>query len=185
MDERMWSLLGVIGPLTAYVFIGFSIASAPWFSWSENALSDLGHALGSNVAPYFNFGLAFAGLLVLIYAVTVFRRHAKLSSLCLAASAFSLQLIAVFDEVYGSLHLTVSVLFFVSIGIASIVYAMEKGSLLAAIAVVVGLASWISYWAGIYDAGIAVPEIISATAVVSWIVWSAWKIYSGALISDE
>ena len=185
MDERMWSLLGVIGPVTAYVFVGISIASAPWFRWSENALSDLGHASRSDVAPYFNFGLALAGLLLLIYAVTVFRRHAKLSSLCLAASAFSLQLIAVFDEVYGSLHFAVSVLFFVSIGVASVAYAIERRSLLATIAVIVSLASWISYWAGIYDAGIAVPEIISATAVVSWIVWSAWKIYAGTLISDE
>ena len=185
MDERMWSLLGVIGPVTAYLFTGFSIASAPWFSWSENALSDLGHAVRSDVATYFNFGLAFAGLLVLIYAVTVFRRHAKFSSLCLAASAFSLQLIAVFDEVYGSLHLAVSVLFFVSIGVASVAYAIERRSLLAAIAVVVGLASWISYWAGIYEAGIAVPEVVSFTPVASWVVWSAWKIYSGALIGGK
>lgn len=178
-------MLGMIGPLTAYVFIGFSIASAPWFSWSENALSDLGHALKSEVALYFNFGLAFSGLLVLIYAVTVFGRHAKFSGLCLAASAFSLQLIAVFDEVYGSLHLAVSVLFFVSIGVASAAYAIERRSLLAALAVVVGLTSWVSFWAGMYDAGIAVPEAVSATPVASWIIWSAWKIYRGALIDDR
>jgi len=185
MDERMCSLLGFIGPLTAYVFVGISIASAPWFSWWENALSDLGHATRSDVAPYFNFGLALAGLLVLIYSVTVFRRHAKYSSLFLAASAFSLQLIAVFDEVYGSLHFAVSVLFFVSIGIASAAYAIERRSLLAAIAVVVGLASWTSYWAGIYEAGIAVPEVVSFTPVASWVVWSAWKIYRGALIGRK
>jgi len=175
----------MIGPVTAYLFTGFSIASAPWFSWSENALSDLGHAVRSDVAPYFNFGLAFGGSLVLVYAVTVFRRHAKFSSLCLAASAFSLQLIAVFDEVYGSLHLAVSVLFFVSICVASVAYAIERRSLLAAIAVVVSLASWISYWAGIYEAGIAVPEVVSFTPVASWVVRSAWKIYSGPLIGGK
>jgi hypothetical membrane protein len=185
MNDKMCSLLGIIGPLAAYGFIGISIASAPWFRWSENALSDLGHALKSNVAPLFNFGLAVAGFLVLIYAVTGLWRHAKFSSLCLAASAFALQLIAVFDEVYGSLHLVVSVLFFVSIGIASIVYAIEKRSLLAAIDAIVCLASWISYWAGLYDAGIAVPEIVSATAVVSWIVWSTWKTYSEPITGSK
>ena len=185
MNAKLRFLLGIIGPLTAFGFVGFSIASAPWFRWSENALSDLGHALKSNVAPLFNFGLAVAGFLVLIYAVTVLWRYAKFSSLCLSAAAFVLQLIAVFDEVYGSLHFAVSVLFFVSIRIASLVYAIEKRSPLAAIAFVVGLAAWISYGAGLYDAGIAVPETVSAAAVASWIVWSGWKTRSEPIIGSK
>jgi hypothetical membrane protein len=41
-----------------------------------------------------------------------------------------LQLLATFDEVYGPLHVIVSILFFVSLGFASIVYAAEAKSIL-------------------------------------------------------
>jgi len=176
MNERMCALFGVIGPVLAYIFIGAAIASAPWFSWWDNALSDLGHAANRDSAPFYNFGLACAGFLVAIYAVTAFGRHSRYARICLAASAFMLQLVAVFDEIYGTLHMIVSVLFFVFIGIASVVYATEKKSLIAAAASVIGIGSWVLYWAGLYKAGIAVPEIISATAVASWIISSAFRI---------
>ncbi len=176
MNERTFALFGVIGPLVAFVFIGAAIASAPWFSWWDNALSDLGHATNRDSAPYYNFGLAVAGFLVAVYAVTAFKRHARYTSICLAASAFMLQLVAVFDEIYGTLHMIVSVLFFVFIGIASVVYAVEKKSPIAVVALVIGIGSWALYWAEVYKAGIAVPEIISAIAVVSWIISSAFKI---------
>jgi hypothetical membrane protein len=177
MNERFFALFGVVGPLTAYIFIGISIASAPWFSWWRNALSDLGHALSSESAAYYNFGLALAGLFVLIYSVTAFRKHAKYTSLFLAATAFALQLVAVFDEVYGRLHGTVSVLFFVLLILSCLVYAIEARSILGALSFVIGLGSWMLYEANLYDAGVAVPEIISATAAVSWVALSAARIY--------
>ena len=176
MNERYWSLFGVAGPLVAYVFIGVSIASAPWFSWWNNALSDLGYALRSESAPYFNFGLLLTGLLIVVYTVTVFWKYAKYTSLFLFATAFALQLVAVFDEVYGQLHGTVSVIFFVFLIMSCLVYAVEKRSILAALSFIIGLSSWILYWGKIYQAGVAVPEIISATAAMSWVILSAVKI---------
>jgi len=179
VSGRVYSLLGVVGPLLAYASIGVSVAFSPWFSWERNALSDLGHAVKSGVAPIFNFGLLLAGFLIAIYAVKVLREYAAWTSLSLAISAFALQLVAVFDEVYGFLHLAVSVLFFVSLGPTSILYAVERKSYLAVAAFVIAVASWAFYWAGIYSAGVAVPETISSAAVVSWIVPSAFKIYMG------
>jgi len=176
----MWALLGVVGPLTAHVSIATSILSAPWFRWSSNALSDLGHAARSEVAPIYNFGLALAGCLVAVYAVTVFRRHAKYTSIVVAVSAFLLQLVAVFDEVYGSLHQAVSVLFFVSLTIASVAYAVERKSLSASVAFATSLGFWAMYGAKVYSAGIAVPEIISVAGVSSWILLSAFRIYRAA-----
>ena len=93
-------------------------------------------------------------------------------------SAFILQSIATFDEIYGFLHFAVSVLFFASIGIASIVYAVERRSFLAVIAFVVGLSSWVVFRMATYGAGVAIPETISSLAVVSWIMHSAIRIYS-------
>jgi hypothetical membrane protein len=177
MNDRYWALFGVAGPLVAYVFVGISIASAPWFSWWTNALSDLGYALRSESAPYFNFGLLLAGLLIAVYTVTVFRKHAKYASLFLFMTAFSLQLVAVFDEVYGQLHETVSVILFVFLVLSCLVYAAEKRSVLGALSFTVGLGSWVLYWGRIMHTGVAVPEIISATAAVSWVVLSALRIH--------
>jgi len=179
LDERNYALLGVIGPVAAYAFIGVAIALSAWFSWHRNALSDLGHAVRSSVAPIFNFGLLMAGLLMFLYAVIVFRKYAKYTSVCLIVSAFMLQMVATFNEVYGFLHFVVSVLFFLSLGIASVAYAVERRSLLPVLAFIMGLGSWALYWARVYSAGVAVPEIVSSTAVVSWIILSAFRLYLG------
>ena len=169
----------MVGPLVAYFFIGVSIVLSPWFSWWSNALSDLGHSVDSDVASLYNFGLLLAGFFIIIYSITAFRNHAKYSSCCLLVSALILQLVATFDEVYGSLHVIVSILLFVSLGLASIVYAVERKSVLALAAFVIGLGSWILYWAGMYSAGVAVPETISSVVTVSWVMLSAIKIYLG------
>jgi hypothetical membrane protein len=176
MNERFWALFGLVGPLVAYVFIGVSIASTPWFSWWNNALSDLGHTLRGESAVYFNFGLLLTGLLTMIYTMMVFWKYAKYTSLFLFATAFALQLVAVFTEVYGQLHLTVSIVFFVFLILSSLVFAVEKKSVLGALSFVFGLSTWILFWGKIYQAGVAVPEIISATAAMSWIILSAVKI---------
>lgn len=179
MNKRKYALFGVVGPLVACAFVGASIMFSPWFSWWNNALSDLGHSVKSDTAPLFNFGLMLTGFSIIIYSVATFRNHAKYTSYSLLVSALMFQLVAAFDEVYGVLHFLVSIFFFVSLGFASIIYAVEKKSILALAAFMVGLGSWILYWAGIYSAGVAVPETISSVATISWIILSAFKIYLG------
>ncbi len=179
MNHKIGSLLGIIGPTIGYVAIAVSIAFSPWFRWERHALSDLGHAMRSDVAAIFNLGLLLTGLLILIYAVTVFRKHAPYTSFFLATVGFSLQLVATYDEVYGPLHTVVSILFFASLGFASLVYAAETKSYLAVAAFLVGSLSWALYGAKIYSAGVAVPETISTVAAVIWIMYSAAKLYRG------
>jgi hypothetical membrane protein len=175
--EKNYALLGIIAPFVTYFSIGVSIAFSPWFSWQRNALSDLGHSVNSGVAPIFNVGLLFTGLLVIIYSVTVFAKHAKYTSLCLLVSAVMLQLLATFDEVYGSLHVAVAVLFFVSIWTTSIVNAVEKKSILALLAFILGFGSFVLFEMEAFAAGIAVPEIVSFGAVATLLQLSAVKIY--------
>lgn len=179
MNERVCTLFGIVGPVVGYICIGVSIALSPWFSWQTSALSDLGHAVKSDAASIFNFGLLFAGLFIAVYAVTAFRKHAKYTSIFLLLSAFTLQLVAVFDEVYGVLHMVVSVLFFVLLIISSIVYAVERRSYVALTVFFIGLLSWATYGLQLYNAGVAVPETISSVVVVFLIIYSAIKIYRG------
>lgn len=176
MEERVYALFGVVGPLVAYISIGVSIVLSPWFSWESNALSDLGHAVRSEVASIFNFGLLLAGFLMMVYAVTAFREHAKYASICLLISAFMIQLLATFNEVYGFLHYAVSVPHFIMLSITSIVYSIERKSSLAMITFIIVLVSWILYEMKIFNVGVAVPETISKI-VLLWVMYSAIKIY--------
>lgn len=159
-----------------YFAIGVSIVFSPWFSWQRNALSDLGHVVHSDVAPIFNLGLLLGGFLIIVYALTVLRNHAKYTSVCLVASAVLLQLIATFDEAYGSIHGAVSILFFVSIWIVSLVNALEQRSREAVLAFIVSFGIWVLYGLNVYEAGIAVPEIISFTAVAALLMVSLIRI---------
>jgi len=178
MNNKYYALLGIVGPVVAYVSIAVSIVLSPWFSWERNALSDLGHSVKSGVASIFNLGLLLASFLTIIYTAMIFREHAKYTSVFLVISSFTLQLVATFDEVYGFLHFAVSLLFFVLIGVSSIAYTIERRSRFAGVMFIIYLGSWISYGVRTYNAGVAVPETISTVAVVLWIVVSAVKILS-------
>lgn len=185
MRERNYALFGLVAPLIAIFFIVVSIVLSPWFSWWSNALSDLGCsattevAPKSDVAPLFNFGLLLSGFFLIFYSITSFRNHAKYTSYVLVIVGLTLQLVATFDEVYGSLHFQVSVLFFVALGFASISYVIEKRSVIAFASLIIGLASWILYGLEIYSSGIAVPETISSMASVTWVMLSALRIHFG------
>jgi len=177
LREQNYALFGILGPLIAIIFITAAILLSPWFSWGSNALSDLGHSVKSDVAPLFNFGLLLCGFLTIYYFITSFKGQAKYTSYFLLLTGLALQLVATFNEVYGSLHFQVSVLFFAALGFASISYFIEKRSVLAVTAFGIGAVSWILYGLKIYSAGIAVPETISSMATASWVVLSALRIY--------
>ncbi len=176
MEERVYALFGVFGPLLVYISILLSLVLSPWFSWESNALSDLGHAVTRDAAPIFNLGLLLAGFLMMIYALTVFQKHAKYSSFCLLVSTFLVQLLAVFNEVYGSLHYVVAVPHFVMLSLTSIVYTVEKRSAVALSTFIIVMFSWLLYGLNIFNIGIAVPETVSKL-VLAWIMYSAIKIY--------
>jgi len=177
LRERYYALFGILGPLVAIIFIAASILLSPWFSWGSNALSDLGHSVRSDVAPLFNFGLLLSGFFVIFYSITSFRIHAKYTSYFLVLTGLTLQLVATFNEVYGTIHSQVSVLFFAALGLDSISYIIEKRSVLAVAALVISFVSWILYGFEIYSAGIAVPEAVSSMATVSWVVLAALRSY--------
>jgi hypothetical membrane protein len=177
LNDKNYAVFGLLGPLTALLFIGISILLSPWFSWGNNALSDLGNSVSSDVAPLFNFGLLLSGFFTILYALTSFRKHAKYTSYFMVLTGLALQLVATFNEVYKPLHFQVSVLFFLTLCFVSVSYIIEKRSVLAVAALVIGFASWILYGLDIYSAGIAVPETVSSMATSIWVVRSALRIY--------
>lgn len=176
VEERVYALFGIFGPLTVYTSIAVSLALSPWFNWQTNMLSDLGHAVTSNTASIFNFGMLLAGFFMMIYSLTVFKKHARYSSFCLLVSTFLVQMLAVFNEAYGSLHYFVAVPHFVMLSLTSIVYTVEKRSAVAITTFLIVMLTWLLYSLNILNIGIAVPETMSKL-VLAWIMYSAVKIY--------
>jgi hypothetical membrane protein len=176
MEERNYAVLGVLGPALVYFSITASLILSPWFSWENNALSDLGNSATSDVAPLFNFGLLLAGFFLMVYALTAFKKHAKYSSACLLVSAFLVELLATFNIAYGFLHYVVAVPHFVMLSVTSIVYTVERRSAIAFATFLIVSGSWILYEIGVFDVSIAVPETISKI-VLAWILVSAIRIY--------
>ncbi len=167
-------VLSVAIPATA---IAASILLAGWFSFYNNALSDLGHSANSSVAPLFNFGIASGGILVAVTSALYFYPKARVMGLFGFLSGYSLVLVAVFDEAYGELHYWVSVLFFLSLaGLVLTYIAYSRGiirRLVVAALLVLSIALWASNMARSIPPGVAIPETVSAaTAALAYLDYS-------------
>lgn len=173
MERKVCILLTSASVLVPLVSIALAAAMSGWFNVFHNALSDLGHATRSSVAPIFNFGLSVGGLLVSTAATTCAVKKSRLIGLTLAAAGYILVLIAVFDEVYGWLHFYVSVAFFLSIAVLLVEYAFESRGLrraLAVLATLTGVVSWVLHLAYRIPSGAAIPELVSIAVATPFYV---------------
>lgn len=114
ISSRTAGLCGIVGPVIAVIFIGASISIHPWFSFADNALSDLG-AIGTTHSYVFNIGLILTGIFGLVFAIGLIRflerRLGQIGAAIFGAGTFSLILIGIFPEGM-SLHYPVSIGFF-------------------------------------------------------------------------
>ena len=154
----------VLGAVVPLLLIVVSIAASPWFSFTDNALSDLGHATRSRVAPLFNLGLATGGLLIVL--VTGLMRGPQTYRFLLGAAGYFLVLIGVFDEIYGRLHFYVSVAFFAALILFLLAYGLGERRAVPVLLAAVSVAAWYLHFAHNAPRGAAIPELISIAAVL-------------------
>lgn len=150
---------------TPLALIGLAAVLSNWFNLYNNALSDLGHAIKSNVAPLFNAGLSLGGVLMILFAAKYVVAFSRLTGLLVMVAGYALVLVSVFDEVYGVLHFAVSVLFFVSILLLMLGYGLvlknPKIIALASALVTLNIISWTLHFFAGMPKGAAIPELIS------------------------
>ncbi len=169
-------ILGLSSFFLPLITIFISIVLSPWFSWMNNALSDLGHSIKSPAAPIFNFGLVTGGLLLLFYSVNYMSRRFPLTAKLVAVDSYFLILIGTFDEVYGRLHFFASLAFFLTLAFASLTYSFEeKANYPIAIAVIIAIV-WAIPLSGLCSCGAAIPEIISVFVTLIWFLDSMIKL---------
>jgi hypothetical membrane protein len=188
--QRIGAASGIVSPIVAFVCILIAIASYPIFSWTNNALSDLGVVSGVT-ASLFNFGLFASGLLAFIFALfglfTYFGKSwvGKIGSIIFAAATLALIAISVFNENFSPTHYLVSVAFFTLAPIALFILTFsfwlnrQRGT--AAFTAAVGVAAalpWILLFTLNYVPNVAIPEFLSALAVSVWAVFLGKKLLS-------
>ncbi|MEM3045576.1 MAG: DUF998 domain-containing protein [Candidatus Bathyarchaeia archaeon] len=171
-------LAGACG-LTAAVLVPalilLAVQLSPWFSWTENALSDLG--VRGVAATIFNSALMIGGWLVVIFAFGLGEtlRGSKLGrvgAFFLLLDGLSLFAVGLFPESAGLLHFYVSVAFFtllpvslLLIGAAPIAKRAEGRLGLYAVGVALfAVIVWLLPWRGK-----AIPEALASFPAAVWL----------------
>ena len=178
---KVSGIFGVLAPVFAFAFIFLAIASYPQFSWTNNALSDLGVVLGAT-SSFFNSGLIIGGIWCLFFAIGLFMflgesMLGRVGVFFFVLTCLALVAIGVFPENVKPAHYIVSVLFFVLLPISLLIITgafwlmgkvrMAVFTLLVAI---VAAVPWVLYFSVRYVSGVAVPELVSAVAGSVWVV---------------
>ena len=185
--QRFGAVTGIFAPILAFTCILVAITSYSSFSWTSNALSDLG-IIGGITGPVFNFGLCASGLLALNFAVFGLNAYlgktwvGKIGVAVFAAATIALIAIGVFNEHYSGAHYAVSVAFFtlmpISMFIITCAFALAHHGRMAVFTVSTGFAAalpWILLFAFRYVPNVAIPEFVSGLIVSAWTIILCYK----------
>ena len=186
--QKIGAVAGLLAPVLAFTCILLAIASYSVFSWTSNALSDLGVVKGVT-GPLFNFGLCTSGFLGFIFAVfglfTFIGKSfpGKAGTFAFAAATVALIAIGVFNESFSGIHYAVSAAFFVLVPISlfiitfAFVLAHQRGTAVLTVGIgIVAALPWILLFVFRYVPNVAIPETISALAVSAWTITVSYRI---------
>ena len=183
MDNRLRiaGTIGLVAPIVTFTCILVAIASWPQFSWTHNALSDLGVQNGFTAAV-FNSGLVIGGILFAVFATGLYsftgkRFVGKVGTACFFLAWIALIAIGVFNESFRPTHYIVSVMLFVFLPISLLVFMLtfwlegkRKLSAFTLALALVAAAVWVLQFTVHYASNVAIPEFISGLAGAAW-VW--------------
>ena len=173
---RRARLLGAVATLLALGGIAAAVRLDPTFSWTSDALSDLGVREPSAVV--FKWGLILGGAVGAGYTVEL-RRALDSAVAALRAAVFALAMVAMAGvgafDLTEPLHGPAAVGFY---GLVTLAFAVDgvarRGTTTGKLAlafVPVHVAVWATYAAGWWPVtGLALPELPGALALAAW-VW--------------
>ncbi|MGQ9788612.1 MAG: DUF998 domain-containing protein [Candidatus Hadarchaeaceae archaeon] len=179
---RFAGLCGVAAPIVALLFIFMAITFSPWFSWTANALSDLGVG---EAALIFNSGLVLGGVLATVFATVMLAaypdRVRRTGALVFLLGTISLIGIGIFSEAAGQIHFYFSVAFFILVPISfwimgvGIFRSVHKSwGIFTLVLGVVGALPWTHHWPAV-----AIPELLSALCFTAWSIVQGTRFYLG------
>ncbi|WXG43662.1 MAG: DUF998 domain-containing protein [Promethearchaeati archaeon SRVP18_Atabeyarchaeia-1] len=188
---------GVVGPFYAFMSImiailvssGGSSPSSNWFTWTGNALSDLGHpVLHPTSALIFNSGLIVGGVITFFSILGLGRSVRKsigalVGTGILLVAAVALICVGLFNETFSPWHFLFSVMLFASMALALLVLggamvANRATRWFGVATLLLGVVA-ASPWLLMSWAHAAIPETISAITVYIWVLMMATRLGTG------
>ena len=182
-SERLATWCGVAAVTVAIVSILLAVLAAPWFSWTDDALSNLGTAQ-ADYPWLFNYGLVLSGLLALPFSWRLYSAGdhpiERLGGLTLALSVTCLALVGVFPAGHPY-HLPAAVAFYLGFTLSlwfhgtgeSLAGGPERGTV-SIWTGIVHLLAWIGWAVWFSDrTGLAIPETVGAFTLIGWVLWRA------------
>jgi hypothetical membrane protein len=164
------------------------VASYPQFSWTDNALSDLGVIAGV-ASTLFSAGLIFSGVLALMFASGLFlflrdNMLGEIGASLLIIDALALCAIGFFPENVKPIHYYASVAFFVLFQFAIIFVAATylwmhklKMGLFSFLAAVFAMIVWIIQFTVGFGEGVAIPETLTSLSVLTWTLVMGYNMF--------
>jgi hypothetical membrane protein len=171
---RFAGLCGMVTPTLTLTLIFMSIAMSPWFSWHDNALSDMGVSATPNL---FNAALLIGGLLYIVFVIGFLRWHglrsqlAKLAAVAMIIGAIGLFLVGILTEEAGRIHYYVAATYFLATplayGLLGIDWVRHGGKLMGWLTIAAGITAFLMI-AAVPHKRIAVPEILATLTMAMW-----------------
>ncbi len=195
--RRLGIYAGLIGPAIGLLSVIVAIYFAPWFNWTEFALSDLGvgelsgkltRSAPSNVLHIFifNTGMILAGMGLALFVILT--RSFQIDSI-VSKIGYSLMFIGGINlalvgalPIPSALHFPVAAIYFIATPIG---LAMVGGSYLSEsrnfgiLLIIIGMVALLSiveivapYLLDLYREGMAIPEMVEATllSLGAWLI---------------
>jgi len=188
-SPKIGAISGISAPIVAIICILWAITTYPAFSWTNNALSDLGIVPGIT-QWLFNGGLCIAGGLVLIF--TIFGLHhyvnktwtGRTGTGIFGVASIMLVLIGVFNESFVPVHFMVAIAFFILVPTALFIltshFYQTRQYTIASFTVTIAIIAvlpWILQLTLPYVSNVAIPETISALSISAWTISLSTKIH--------
>ena len=180
--RKISGISGMIVPFIAFTLILLAIAYSPNFSWTENALSDLGVQEGVT-AVLFNTGLIIGGILGVLFAAGLFTLLqesllSRIGAFVFVLDTLALTAIGVFPENVEPLHFYASVTFFALLPVSMFLLGaaflrmsrMKLGFFTFVTAMVAAIV-----WIVPFGQGVAIPETLSGLSASMWSVVLGFK----------
>ncbi len=171
---RLAGLCGIVSPIVTLTLIFVAVAQSPWFSWHDNALSDMGISQTPNS---FNAALLIGGVTYLVFVIGFLRWLGPTSSLSQLAAwlmlvgGISLTLIGILTEAAGGIHDIVAATYFLVTPLAYVLFGIDllrRGARVRGALTITAGAAALMFIAAVPHKRIAVPEILAAVIIAAW-----------------
>ena len=180
--------VGVVGVLVSFLAILTAVGTASWFSWADNALSDLGVSAGV-ARPIFNYGLTATGVIALGFVPALWRTADHLAHR-VAVVPFVIAMVGVAgvglfpsdQPLHAPAAITAYLAFMTTptgYGVGDLLVGARRRGVATIASALAHLGFWV-VWATQLQAtlpGLAVPEFVGSTLFNAWVCYTATRLW--------